>query len=247
MRRCALLMIAISLGLLAGCSDSTGPRIQPLKYKVEPLVPLKSTGVRGSDVEHLPAVRVTDASTGNPVPGKVFVLTLTTPLGTQETVSRITDSDGVARLEGWRLGVTLGRYTATAITDGLGPVIFSVMVPGEVVAVYDLKTINGQPIPLGAIWGREDHFVLYESGLYNRFLNTPAGGFTQAESIMGTYMRPDAGNIEFYSECWWSSFQHCFPGRARAPVRGAEMTIDETDEFGPSVHVYALNGVTGEK
>ena len=235
----ALLVVAVSL--LAGCSDTTAPGAKPPEFRVEALVPLKSTGLRGTAVENLPAVKVAVASSGRPVSGKLVIFTLTTPLGTLENFPVSTDSAGVAKLPDWRLDAGLGLYTATAVTEGWGPVRFAVMVPGEAVAVYHLKTINGQTIPLGPTWGLEDHYILYESGLFNRFRNTSPGPFSQSEEVMGTYTRPNPDNIEFFLGCRWGAPPACFPGRVMATLRGAEMTIDESDEYGTWVQVYVLN------
>jgi hypothetical protein len=233
------LAVLILAGAMSnGCTEATSPNHFNTGIRVEVLVPLRAVGVQDNEVAVLPAVRVLDAVTQAPVAGKVFTFTLASSIGTTEIVSVTTGSNGVATLPRWRLGSALGRYTATGVTDGWGPIIFSVMVPGKMVAIYDLVSINGSPLPYGASW-LERHYVLYETGLFNRFINVPATSFQYSEVLMGTYRRIGNDRIEFTMD----GINHDGnTGRLSMAVLDSQLVNDESDNFFGWVEVYALRG-----
>jgi hypothetical protein len=232
-----LAVLVIAAVVSAGCTEATSPNPE---IWVEVLSPLRVVGAQDSELAVLPSVRVLDAETDKPVAGKVFTFTLESSIGVTETVSVTTGADGVATLPRWRLGGALGRHTATGVTYGWGPIVFSVMIPGKVVAIYDLVSINDWPMPYGPAW-RERHYLLYETGVFNRFVNVPAVPFSYSEEQFGTYTRFGADRIEFAMDCMTFA-QRCFAGSFSMAVRGSDLVYDETDNFGPWVEVYALRG-----
>ena len=160
------------------------------------------------------------------------------PDGSKETVTRLTDSNGIATLASWKLAHAPGRYAVRAVTRGWGPVTFTVLVPGDVVATYELRSINGASIPFDAAWGAYAHFVLYEGGLFNWFSRTPVRGFTIAPGIVGEYTRLAPDRIEFQFACVGSL--RCVPEGAWGTVTGDEMVVQSFDFIGTQVYVRRL-------
>ena len=220
-------MPALMVVLLSGCVEATSPPTNAIH--IQAVEPLRAVGTPETYVTQLPTVKVTDAVTLAPVAGQVFTFLLESPVGSTETINVTTGQDGIARLPGWRLGAAVGLYTASVSTNGWGPAIFSVMVPGKVVAIYDLKTVNGVPMPYSS-WWLEDHYVLYESGVFNRFTNAPAGSFVYAEQVMGTYY-VDGDRIHFRTECFADPVRRCVPGFRSLLVRGNELVYETTDWY----------------
>lgn len=232
-----LLMIAVA----AGCSDPVTPLQPDRAIRVEAMVPLRLVGVREASAPEMPAVRVVDAATRVPVAGQVVTFTLTSPVGLMERVVDTTGSDGIARIQAWKTGPALGLYTATATTTGWGQVMFSMMVPGNIVAIYDLKSINGFPMPYSS-WRSEEHLVLYESGAMNRFTNMLDGPFTYSPGVAGTYTR-DADRISYAMDCIPNPFGQCISERRSLTVRGMELVSESIDwYYGDWREVYALRG-----
>ena len=230
--------VVVVAALFLGCSEPTQPGARGT-VEVKPLIALQAIGTPGSEVSDLPAVRITDFPGRRPLEGRTVVFTMVSPDGSKTAVTRLTDSDGIASLPSWRLGSEPGLYTATAVTDGWGPVIFTVYVPGDPVAIYDLKSINGQSIPFNDSWGREVHYVLYAGGVFNRFVHVPEESFTLLEEFFGTYTRPDAETIVLKMTCWQVFQSRCIAGGRGAAVSGDEMIIDDSD-FGPWIERYVL-------
>lgn len=245
MRRREVLVTVFSICLVSACSESTGPSYMDSAIRVEPLATLRAVGLPNSEVADLPAVRITNYFSGEALAGRTVVFTLTAPGGEKTSVTRSTDSDGVARLSQWRLGSALGQYTAIAVTDGWGSVSFTVTVPGGVVAIYDLKSINGIPLPIPNEWKKEAHYVLYESGMQNNFVNRPASAFSPSQDIVGSYRRLGSDALELTMFCYYTS-PHCIPRSMLATLRGNEMIVDDGDPFyGPHLEVYLLRPLEG--
>jgi hypothetical protein len=220
-------------GLVAGCGESTAPYARSSGIRVEALVPLYGAGFRETEVADLPAVKVTNFSSGKAISGRPVVFTFDTDEGVKTPLTVLTGADGVARLPGWRLGRNLGRYAVTAATDGFGPITFTRIVPGDAVAIYDLQSFNGMP-------ASEAHLVLYEIGLHNHFVGNPVKGFTIAPEVLGAYTRSGPDRIDFSTQCSYAPFG-CAARRMTAAVRGTELIVDESDPyFGPWLEVYAL-------
>lgn len=236
MMRAVFLLSTMVVGLVA-CSDSTGPH-EGSAIRVEHLVPLQGVGVRNTDFPDVPALKIIDVRSGKPVAGRSVVFTSEEPGGAGPAVTVVSDVDGVARLPRWRLGPEFGRYAMRAVTDGWGPVTFTVMVPGEVVAIYDLQAINGRSVPIDPYSFTELHYVLYESGVHNRFVNRPVTAFDHTEWTVGTYKLTGHDTIEFYMECWYVWGDWCIAGGARGKLRDNEMIFDDTGDFGPWVETY---------
>jgi hypothetical protein len=230
--------VALTIAVLLGCSDLSAPDDGQLMLRPDIRAPLQIVGSPGQQVIDLPTVRLYVASTLKPVAGQTVRFLLMDPDGNDTTVVMATDADGVARLPAWRLGDRLGHYTATVRVDGCCfPVIFTVHVPGEVAATYDLKSINGMAIPFNDTWGSEDHLILYESGFYNRFRREPTRSFTAEAGILGTYGPVGHDRIVFRTDCLLE-LGRCFSDSFIGVVSGAQLVVDRTDEFGPWVLVY---------
>ncbi|HEX5577960.1 MAG TPA: hypothetical protein VFX40_06250, partial [Gemmatimonadaceae bacterium] len=122
-----------------------------------------------------------------------------------------------------------------------GPIYFTVIVPGDVVAIYDLKRLNERTVPIAG-WVQERHLVFYESGFLNRITNTPAGEFSPAKEVLGTFKPTGQDTIELQVECWYE-FPQCSPKGISATVRGSELIVDESDFYGPWIEYYALRGL----
>lgn len=228
---------ALALVLIAGCSEPT----MPDATQVQVMTLLRQVGMRDTEVADPPAVRVFMATSGKALPGRSVMFTIEAPDGTQTTTSRVTDANGVARLSGWKLGSAIGRYGVIAVTEEWGPIYFTVIVPGDVVAIYDLKSLNETPVPITG-WVQERHLVLYESGWLNRFTNTPVDAFSASEHVLGTYNPSGPNTIELQVECWYQ-YPQCRPRGISATVRGSELIVDDSDFYGPWVELYVRRGL----
>jgi adhesin/invasin len=86
------------------------------------------TAVAGQPVPIAPAVRVRDAE-GTPLPGIPVTFTVTKGEGTVEGETPVTDADGVAAVNRWTLGPTVGENELSAEVTGQSlsgsPVVFS--------------------------------------------------------------------------------------------------------------------------
>jgi alpha-tubulin suppressor-like RCC1 family protein len=71
-----------------------------------------------------PAVRVTDAF-GNPVPGLAIAFTVTAGGGTLTGATPISDANGIARIQAWRLGLVPGPNAVSAARMGVPAVGFT--------------------------------------------------------------------------------------------------------------------------
>ena len=94
------------------------------------------TAAAGSPVPVRPAVRVLDAQ-GRPVAGVEVTFVVTGGGGSVEGATQTTNSEGIARVDGWRLGPTAGANTLEARAGSLegSPVVFTAEATAESSAV----------------------------------------------------------------------------------------------------------------
>jgi len=193
-----VVLIAFIGAIMAGCSESTtGSNVSPEEVAVSLASPLWAFVPVGGDLGNLPAMRVHRALDGRAIVGRPVVFTIQRPDGASEQLTVLTDGTGLARLPSWDSGRGPGHYTVTAVTDGWGPILFKVSVRGEVVAIYDLKTLDGNALPVSGYPMTEAHYVLYEGGLYNQFYERGVEPFTAEQGVVGMYVRPDNLAIHF--------------------------------------------------
>lgn len=76
-------------------------------------------------VPSLPAVRAEDQY-GNAVTGASVTFTLVQGIGTLDGAQQSSNTEGVARIGGWKLGTAIGQQIVTATATGVNPAIFSV-------------------------------------------------------------------------------------------------------------------------
>lgn len=184
MTRRDLLFPIVLACLSLGCSESTGPDTSEAIH-AGAITPLAVTGLPDGSVSELPAVRVYRLSDNRAIEGRTVLFVLEGPDGVGTTVPVATDAAGVARLPAWQPGPRGGRYTATAIMEGIPPIVFTAVVRGGVVAVFDLLSIDGLPLPYG-LGVTEGHYVLFEDGSYNRGYNRSAEALNE-EGSFGRY------------------------------------------------------------
>lgn len=119
-----------------GQIPSNGGCIESAVDVVEAVVPLDQSALAGDFIEGPPAVRVT--SGGVPVPGTNVTFTQAGLAGaTVGDMQAMTDSDGVATAQSWRLGKLDGNYFVRAVVDGaadLAPVDFT----GRTISDFDI-------------------------------------------------------------------------------------------------------------
>jgi hypothetical protein len=187
----------------------------------------------------LPAVRIFRVPDRAGVNGRQVEFTLEGPDQSGSRVEVLTGADGIAGLPAWRLGSAPGRYTATAVTDGWGPITFTVIVPGRIVAVYDLTAIDGKPLAVSNGLLTEGHYVLYDGGVYNAFYNMPVAGFTLEERVFGTYRRAEDDRIYFSMEVNSPDRSQVFVSSGVGVLSGREMTLQRGHpmDFEPELFV----------
>lgn len=239
MRRRDLVVTAISIALSVGCSESTVPEVVEM-IGAEPLTPLVARGLPENSLEALPAVRLYNTSDRSPAEGRLVVFILQDPDSVRTTVSVTTDAAGVAKLPEWRLGRAAGRYTATAVIDGWPPIVFTVLVRGRVVAVFDLQSVDGEELPA---WYNvtEGHYVLYDDGTYNHGYNRSADSLNESFTVrtytwvgaeVRFYLDPQSDPAGFYRE---NNYQF-----SHGLIKGDEMTVGYTDFVNYGLEVYTL-------
>lgn len=236
-----LVVTAISVVLSVGCAETTVPDVVET-IEAEPITPLVARGLQENPLEALPAVRLYNASTKSPAEGRLVLFVLQDPDSVRTTVAVRTDAAGVAKLPEWRLGRAAGRYTATTVIDGSPPIVFTVLVRGGVVAVFDLQSVDGEKLPVGYNLGlTEGHYILYEDGTYNRGYNKSAealnetyssGKYTWVVSQIRFFIDPGSGDGWAYRE---SNYQ-----LSMGILNGAEMTVGYTNSIEFGVEVYSL-------
>jgi hypothetical protein len=184
--RC-LFAIAIAAGSLVACrnsNDSTAPGdMTAAPLYVAAFSTTNMIGIAGGDAPVLPVVHVTRISDNHPQGGVTVVFALAGPDGLTSLSSVATDEAGVAKLPSWRIGQTIGAYTATAMAGGNEPIVFSVHLRGSIVGIYD-RTAYGDTLidvkPDG------EHIVLFEDKTYSQFFGL-VDTYTYPSGVDGTY------------------------------------------------------------
>jgi len=191
--RCKRVSAGLFIGivLMAGCNDSTEPRVAT---RLEALTPTSLTGTVGTDVSPVPVVRATDRA-GRPMPGIAISFVAT---GESRILNALatTDNEGKATAGQWSLASVAGVYRVTASSQGLASVIFSVTAqPGRATRVISVGG-NGQSAPAGGTLSKPlmvkvtDSFDNAVSGVVVRFFVASGNG-----SIEGTDAVSDSVGI----------------------------------------------------
>ena len=236
-----------SLALLIACHEPTsvtpGEEPQPGsgndRLIMSPASPLVLIGVAGADVGTLPTVRVYGTVSAKPAVGVTVSFTLTSPGGETSKTSVKTSANGNATLPSWRLGSQIGRYVATAQIDNGQAITFNAFVRGQPVAIYDLISMDDQPLPTQNT--TQAHYVLFADGSYNHVYNIPVDVNTKFTTVSGTYTRDPAGTILFYVDPRLASTSltlnnYLFATGYRS---GANIRVEYTDFLDWSSELYA--------
>ena len=224
MKRRGLVTVVVALIVAGGCAEPSGPANPPTYETVEAASLKVQVVPAGAEMPELPTVRLyrTPGKTG--IEGVTVSFTLERNRADRTTVSVVTNSDGIAKLPGWMIGSEPGAYTATAVVQGMHPVIFRAVILGEVVAIYDLETLDGHRLPTYGV--KEAHYVLYEGGVFNVFFDTPQGPFTVEPDMFGTYDASVPSIVSFSIADRTGSFSWAAsPQTVNADIDGRAMTI----------------------
>jgi hypothetical protein len=214
--------------LIAACQSSTDrsptePRVGPVVQSTDQLrltaSPLDvSCQVPGSTIAAGPSVTVTDAS-GAPRAGIQVSFKVTAGGGSVAAAVATTSNGGVASAGAWRLGVNSGYNSVAASLTSGATVTFNATArePAKVVAVYSLRTIGGQSLPLtysggGTSWTIVGgHYYLGDDGTYEfAYEYTPveppvticsSARYVQTASTIAFYLAPGSYPMStFYQE-----------------------------------------------
>lgn len=215
-------LLAVSiLAFTIGCRDSqtvTGPAA----LAVKPLAPTASNPVM---VASSPATfSVLPGEEAAPAAVRILLSRDWTPVsGTRVTFaysdgatkSVVTGADGYARTDKWQLDYTKSSDSVIATADGIsGAAKFTALIlHKETVAVYDLKLIGGQSLPITYSGGNTSwavtggHYTLFSDGTYvfgyeidgKPRWNVPLP-FIRRESSIEFYLTPAAApQSQFYA------------------------------------------------
>lgn len=143
-------VIAGLLGLVefaCGGSDNTGVESPPAATSVALHAGNNQSASPGALVLTAPSVKATDANT-KPVSGVAVSFAVTSGGGSITGGDQTTNVSGVATVESWMLGPTVGTNTLTATAEGLAgsPVIFT--------ATAETMTVTAVSPASGAVAGR---------------------------------------------------------------------------------------------
>ena len=175
------------VGALLACAEPSAPKYSPAEGPQSALEAASSrfqVVAPGYRVTALPSVRYYRPRDGTGIQGQEVVFIVEHVNGVRTNVQVTTDAAGVATLPEWQIGQNLGVYSVTAIV-GSNRLVFRAVIPGEIVAIYDLKQFDNTPLPQYGI--DEDHYVLYEGGVFNQFTNEPVQPFTGEPTRFGKY------------------------------------------------------------
>jgi hypothetical protein len=150
----------------------------------------------GADVKQLPLIRVVGSYSGTPAGGITVNFNLISPAGDTTVVPVQTSSTGYATLPSWHIGSGIGQYRAIAQLEGGNAVDFNAYVRGQIIAIYDLISVDGVQIPGPDT--SQGHYVLFEGRTYNHVYNAPVDFHSQFTTIDGTYGSDSLRNILFY-------------------------------------------------
>ena len=126
------LSLAVLVLAVAGCGDTTEPRVATT---LEKGVGDVQTAQVNTTVPTAPSVRVLDQD-GQPLAGATVIFSATQGGGSPGTPSATTNAQGTATAGSWTLGTTVGNNVLTASVQGLTPVMFQATgTPGPAAAV----------------------------------------------------------------------------------------------------------------
>jgi len=166
MRRHNLGFLVLSFAL--ACTETpTEARQHPAAMTA--VSPQSVTGIVYTDIDAVPAVRITDEF-GRPVAGVqvIYQTQNNTRFGTSVTVH--SDANGIASMGEWKLGKARGIETATATSSGLGAVTFTAVVNPDVPVSFTAPSGNGQKGERG-----KDLLFPINARITDRFGNGVAG------------------------------------------------------------------------
>jgi hypothetical protein len=152
---------------------------------IEPVAGDEQTAPAGEAVPTPPAVRVLDAE-GTPLPGIPVTFTVTAGGGTVVEPTPVTDEDGVAAVEQWRLGPTIGANELSAEVTGQAlsgsPVVFSATATAGNVSATESE-VEASPATITASSGSSASTITVRvrDGLGN-----PVAGVPVALAVNGT-------------------------------------------------------------
>jgi len=111
---------------IAACGSTTEPLpvTGPLPVRIEPVTPIHVTTTAGAEVTPAPAVRAIDGE-GRPVAGVPVTFKLGQSAGVLARPGSTTDTNGVATVQTWTLGPTVGSQSLIARSTGLADVVFT--------------------------------------------------------------------------------------------------------------------------
>jgi len=109
---------------IGGCGESSAPGVVTREATILAAVsPTSITTTVGSDVVDPPSVIVQDMN-GNPTPGVVVTFAVTDGNGSISGPVATSNSAGIARVGGWKLGSLVGMNALTATAGTLTPITF---------------------------------------------------------------------------------------------------------------------------
>lgn len=173
-------LLAVSILMFTiGCGDSqtvtspVGPAVKPLAPSNNPVMvaasPLEFSVLPGQQATPT-LVRIVLSSDGTPVTGTRVAFAYSD--GTSQSV--VTGADGYARADKWQLDYTKSSDSLIVTADGIsGTTKFTAMIIHKaILAVYDLKSIGGQSLPISYVVGSGSrtitggHYTLFDDGTY---------------------------------------------------------------------------------
>ncbi|MEO5580861.1 MAG: Ig-like domain-containing protein [Gemmatimonadaceae bacterium] len=109
---------------IGGCGESSAPGVVTSEATILAAVsPTSITTTVGSDVVDPPSVIVQDMN-GNPTPGVVVTFAVTDGKGSISGPVATSNSAGIARVGGWKLGPVIGMNALSATAGALKPLTF---------------------------------------------------------------------------------------------------------------------------
>lgn len=171
-----------TIGIL-GCSEPTPPADTVLT--IHAVSPTQIAGLPGEDLKDLPAVRVSSLK-NDPAVGLKVTFSLIDPDGASTQYVGLTDNNGVARLNSWRLDKT-GQYRVSVSTDRSATVEFGAFARGNIVARY--FAINSRDTTSAS----RPLMLLYDDGSYFLVPFSDPSGYPT-----GKYRQQDPTTLKFY-------------------------------------------------
>lgn len=236
-----LFPIIVAVGVLAACSDSSGPKAGPPTALLITAGGTAQTGTFGQAAPIAPTVLVTDAN-NRPVPDIVVNFTVAAGGGAVSAASQTTGSNGAASVI-WTLGNTFGTKTLTASVQGLTPVTFtaSAIAPDAGVPAFNLVDPVGDTIanPEGA--SPRAHDVVGLRGDFKRdslivtvTFNSPISPGSISENAIGGFLEFDIDDSRLSGI---GPVSNAFGATADL---GIEYQLDMFDSDGTTLFLYSL-------